>query len=233
MFVKSGTIAGVGSFLKAMNEEIKIVLADPQGSGLYHKVSFHFRSRLVWLAPFHVGTWSDCAFEQVHDGVMYSSTEEEGKRRRHQMDTVRPLFWFHSNHSGPNMSICAGCGRNRVKPPHEKLLLGPAANRRRHPVSPPFPFLIRSPSLPLIFQASLQLTFSHLPRVTDAEAVAMSRFLAKEDGLFLGSSSAVNLVACVRLAQKLGPGKRIVTILWWGFLPHSPYFLPLVQGFKR
>lgn len=53
-----------------------------------------------------------------------------------------------------------------------------------------------------------------LCRVTDAEAVAMSRHLAKEDGLFLGSSSAVNLVACVRLAKKLGPGARIVTILW-------------------
>ena len=53
-------------------------------------------------------------------------------------------------------------------------------------------------------------------RVTDAEAVAMSRHLAQTDGLFLGSSSAVNLVACVRLAKKWGPqkGKMIVTILW-------------------
>lgn len=30
----------------------------------------------------------------------------------------------------------------------------------------------------------------------------MSRHLALSDGLFLGSSSAVNLVACVRLARK-------------------------------
>lgn len=30
----------------------------------------------------------------------------------------------------------------------------------------------------------------------------MSRHLAEQDGLFLGSSSAVNLVACVRLALK-------------------------------
>lgn len=52
--------------------------------------------------------------------------------------------------------------------------------------------------------------------MTDAEAVAMSRHLALHDGLFLGSSSAVNLVACVRLARRWGrraKGKRIVTIL--------------------
>ncbi|KAI0081987.1 PALP-domain-containing protein [Panus rudis PR-1116 ss-1] len=52
-------------------------------------------------------------------------------------------------------------------------------------------------------------------RVTDAEAVAMSRYLVQHDGLFLGSSSACNLVACIKLVKKLGwkEGQRIVTIL--------------------
>ncbi len=50
-------------------------------------------------------------------------------------------------------------------------------------------------------------------RVTDEEALAMSRYLVQHDGLFLGSSSAVNLVAACRIAGKLGRGKRIVTIL--------------------
>jgi cysteine synthase A len=53
-----------------------------------------------------------------------------------------------------------------------------------------------------------------LYRVTDAEAVAMSRYLVKEDGLFLGSSSACNLVACVRLAKVMPAGSNIVTVLW-------------------
>jgi hypothetical protein len=34
-----GTIAGTGQFLKSMAEDILIVLADPEGSGLYNKVS--------------------------------------------------------------------------------------------------------------------------------------------------------------------------------------------------
>ena len=52
-------------------------------------------------------------------------------------------------------------------------------------------------------------------RITDAEAVSMSRHLVLHDGLFLGSSSACNLVACVRLAKALGrgSGRTIVTIL--------------------
>ena len=53
-------------------------------------------------------------------------------------------------------------------------------------------------------------------RVTDAEAVAMSRYLVHHDGLFLGSSSACNLVACIRLAKKMRwkNKERIVTILY-------------------
>jgi cysteine synthase len=52
-------------------------------------------------------------------------------------------------------------------------------------------------------------------RVTDAEAVSMARYIVKNDGLFLGSSSACNLVAAVRIAKSLGrqSGCRIVTIL--------------------
>ena len=44
----------------------------------------------------------------------------------------------------------------------------------------------------------------------------MSRWLIKRDGLFLGSSSACNLVAAVRVAKILGLNskKTIVTILW-------------------
>jgi cysteine synthase A len=43
----------------------------------------------------------------------------------------------------------------------------------------------------------------------------MSRHLTKADGLFLGSSSACNLVACVRAVRDglVPKGGRIVTIL--------------------
>lgn len=58
-------------------------------------------------------------------------------------------------------------------------------------------------------------TYLLLTRISDAEAVSMSRYLVLNDGLFLGSSSACNLFACVKLVKKMGwqNGERLVTIL--------------------
>jgi hypothetical protein len=51
-----GTISGVGQFLKTVKGDIKIVLADPEGSGLYNKVSLGsvviYFTVLLSLAPF-------------------------------------------------------------------------------------------------------------------------------------------------------------------------------------
>ncbi|KAK9080696.1 hypothetical protein SSX86_000454 [Deinandra increscens subsp. villosa] len=59
---------------------------------------------------------------------------------------------------------------------------------------------------------------------TDIEAVEMSRFLLKNDGLFIGSSSAMNCVGAVRLARLLGPGHTIVTILCDSGMRHLSKF---------
>lgn len=56
-----GTIAGVSRYLKEKDSGIKVVLADPQGLGLANRVNY---------------------------GVMYDTVEREGKRRRHQVDTM-------------------------------------------------------------------------------------------------------------------------------------------------
>lgn len=50
-------------------------------------------------------------------------------------------------------------------------------------------------------------------RVSDAEALRMARWLVSHDGLFVGSSSAVNCAAAYRTAKALGPGHTVVTIL--------------------
>lgn len=56
-----GTIAGVSRYLKEKNRDIKVILADPQGSGLANRINY---------------------------GVMYDTVEKEGTRRRHQVDTL-------------------------------------------------------------------------------------------------------------------------------------------------
>ncbi|KAJ3984234.1 PALP-domain-containing protein [Lentinula detonsa] len=132
-----GTVAGVGRFLKSMNEQIIVAISDPEGSGLYNKIKY---------------------------GVMFDSKESEGTKRRHQVDTV-----------------VEGIGINRLT---DNISL----------------------ALPIVDDAF---------RITDVEAVAMSRYLVQHDGLFLGSSSACNLLACIKLARKMEwkEGQTIVTIL--------------------
>ncbi|CAE6374792.1 unnamed protein product [Rhizoctonia solani] len=132
-----GTIAGIGRYLKSQNRDIRVVLSDPEGSGLYNKIK---------------------------SGVMFDVKEAEGTKRRHQVDTV-----------------VEGIGINRLTQNFE-MALG---------------------------------VIDDAIRVTDKEAVAMSRYLVQNDGLFLGSSSACNLIACIKVAKELkrGTGKVVATIL--------------------
>ena len=109
-----GTISGVALFLKPRLPSLKVVLADPQGSGLFNRIKY---------------------------GVMFDPKEREGTRRRHQVDT-----------------IVEGIGINRV-----------TKN----------------------FEAGRQL-INDAVRVTDEQAIAMARWLVEKDGIFIGSSSAVN-----------------------------------------
>ena len=60
--------------------------------------------------------------------------------------------------------------------------------------------------------------------ITDQEAVSMSRWLLDREGLFLGSSSALNCCAALRVAKKLGPGKTIVLLLCDGGQRHVTKF---------
>ena len=49
--------------------------------------------------------------------------------------------------------------------------------------------------------------------VKDEEAIAAARALAAKEGILCGISSGTNVAAAVRLAKKLGKGKRVVTVL--------------------
>ncbi|KAI0160806.1 PALP-domain-containing protein [Xylariaceae sp. FL1272] len=131
-----GTITGVARYLKLSAKlPVKIILADPQGSGLYNK---------------------------VRHGVMYAPTEREGSRRRSQVD-----------------SVVEGVGVNRI-----------TAN----------------------FSAGQDL-IDDAVRVTDVQALKMARWLVENDGIFCGSSSAVNCAAAVVAAMGLPKGSTVVTVL--------------------
>jgi cysteine synthase A len=114
-----GTMSGVALYLKEkMSSKPQVVLADPQGSGLYNKIKH---------------------------GVMFNAKEREGTRRRSQVDTV-----------------VEGVGLTRL-----------TAN----------------------FEVGRELIDDAI-KVTDDQARAMAQWLVEKDGIFIGSSSAVNCTSC-------------------------------------
>jgi cysteine synthase A len=49
--------------------------------------------------------------------------------------------------------------------------------------------------------------------VSTADAKEMTRRLAKEEALFAGTSSGANVVAAIQVAERLGPGAKVVTLM--------------------
>ncbi len=52
-----------------------------------------------------------------------------------------------------------------------------------------------------------------IEQVSTEEAMAMAFRLAREEGLFAGTSTGANVIAALRLAERLGPGATIVTVM--------------------
>jgi len=49
--------------------------------------------------------------------------------------------------------------------------------------------------------------------IDEEEARAMARRLAREEGLLVGTSSALNITAALKVAEELGPGKTVATVV--------------------
>ncbi|MDX1608768.1 MAG: cysteine synthase A [Halofilum sp. (in: g-proteobacteria)] len=118
-----GTLAGVGRYLKEQAAKVRIVLADPPGSALWH--------------------W-------IHHGELKAVGEG---------------------------SVTEGIGTSRVT----KNLEG------------------------------TEIDDAVMP--SDQDSVSMMYRLLREEGLFLGGSSGLNVTAAVEVARSLGPGHTVVTIL--------------------
>jgi cysteine synthase A len=48
--------------------------------------------------------------------------------------------------------------------------------------------------------------------VSDEDAAAVSRRLAREEGVLVGISSGANCCAALQIARRLGPGKIVVVV---------------------
>ncbi len=58
-----------------------------------------------------------------------------------------------------------------------------------------------------------QHIYDHIHIVTDEDAIKTAKLLASAEGIMCGISSGTNVAAALKLAEKLGEGKTVVTIL--------------------
>ena len=115
-----GTLGGTSKFIKEMKPSVKVVLADPPGSGLYSYVK-------------------------------------------------------HGEMKGEGSSITEGIGIMRLTKNFEQASVDDAV------------------------------------QVVDRSVVQMARWLLRNEGLFVGSSSALNIWAAAQVARNMAPGARVVT----------------------
>ena len=54
---------------------------------------------------------------------------------------------------------------------------------------------------------------NEIDSVSTEDAKQMTRRLAREEGIFAGASSGANVVAAIRVAQRLGPRATVATII--------------------
>ncbi len=55
--------------------------------------------------------------------------------------------------------------------------------------------------------------YDRVARIHDEDAYRMRQRLAREEGLLVGISAGASMVAAIELAERLGPGKNVVTVL--------------------
>ena len=58
-----------------------------------------------------------------------------------------------------------------------------------------------------------QTIYDNICIISDEEAIQTAKDLARLEGLMCGISSGTNVAAAIKLAEKLGPGKTVVTVL--------------------
>lgn len=64
--------------------------------------------------------------------------------------------------------------------------------------------------IPPLWQPAL---VNEIMTISTADAMTMARRLAKEEGIFAGSSTGANIVAALRVAEKLGKNSTVVTVI--------------------
>jgi len=111
----------------------------------------------------------------------------------HSIHGVTKVLWQHK----PTVRIVA------VEPAESAVLSGkPSGSHRIEGIGIGF--------IPPLWQPDM---VNDIQTVSSEDAMAMARLLARKEGIFAGTSSGANVVAALRVAERLGPKATVVTLI--------------------
>lgn len=124
---------------------------------------------------------------------------------------------------GPIHGFCSGIGTGGTITGIGEVLLAQNPDMEIWAVEPEHAAILSGGSIGTHLQMGIgdgvipgilnQQIYQDICIVTDQEAIRTARELASKEGIMCGISSGTNVVAAIRLAQKLGEGKTVVTVL--------------------
>ena len=135
-------------------------------------------------------------------------------------DTTGPEIW--EQMGGRVDAIAIGCGSTGTFVGVARFLSEKLPNLLRVAVEPQGSILGGGPcgphkvegiGLSFVPQVLDRSLIDEVITIDDAEAFACVKELARTEGLLVGGSSGANIAAARRIAKRLGPGKRVVTLL--------------------
>lgn len=194
-----GTLVGVGGYLKEMwwrdrHERGRTTAKSPP--------------RIVLVDP-----PGSSLLNKVKHGVAYASQQSEMRLRRHRYDTLAEGIGL----DRVTANFAPGCedlawGRGRAF--GDRVAAEPADDDDAdstcaRPQSPP---------------DSLSKLIDDAVRVTDQQAVDMAHYLLRHEGLFVGSSTAMNVAGALVAASRMPPGSNVVTVACDGGQRHVGRF---------
>jgi len=190
--------------MKAFGAEITDIVSDNKKINEQLIKSMIEKSRILseqenhWWADQLNNKDAETGYFSLGDEI-WEQTEEKVDAFVHVVSTVHSIhgvtkaLWKHNE----NIKIFA------VEPDESAVLSGrPSGSHKIEGIGIGF--------IPPLWQPDL---INEILTVTTEDAMAMARRLAKEEGIFAGTSTGANIVAAIRIAERLGPGKTVATLI--------------------
>jgi cysteine synthase A len=223
---------GLAQVCSARGYRCVIVMPDNQSPEKYALVEalgaqVHRVKTVPYSDPNHFQRVAGRMASEIHDGYWANQFDNQDNRRAH-VETTGPEIWEQTE--GRVDAFVAATGTGGTLAGVSEYLKSKNPRVRTVLADPPGSALyefIRNGSLTPTGSGSITEGIG-IGRVTanmqdapvddaihveDSESVACVYQLLREEGLFLGSTSGVNVVAATRVARQLGPGHMIVTVL--------------------